>query len=604
LQFGIRGAGNNIAFMAENFVQARSQAGSFSAVLSGVFSALKGPAGIIVGIQALLALGPSIVSFFRDSEQEAKEFEKALKDAASGLLEFENEIAGIQIESLEQAREMVSTLEDREERLNRLSRLREKITSQDAQVLTDLDLAHEFIQDNTEAQLSLNEVARITTKLQTQTKETIDEKANAITKARKRAESMVTSREAALQVEKAYKNATEDTSEEIQTQGVNLQKVHEIQNEVIETQEDVDFSESLNIFQNVDQEFIRESLEQGIDTLYNVETALSRVKELRKNASGERLKQLNRLKDALESRKSELNSVGVEGQKAFNSIKEVQDAINNDEIETPKKAGKAISFLEDKLKNTKFESEDSREKIKRLLEILRELNGTAKKSGQELPKSFGGAFEELNGARIATEALTGAFQELGSAIGNQEPILKSFGAAAMNLLASIASQIGDILIAKGAALIASSIFGDVSAIGRGSALIGIGTALKATASAAKGVFGGGESSGGSPREDSNRRREFEGGGEGTIEGRRRGGAVGAGELYETHGLGNREFFVPNMDGAIMTQGQMRSTSQNRRREIRVTTENRLEGNINGPDMFELSTRLKNVRDFKEEFAAE
>jgi len=126
LQFGIRGAGNNIAFMAENFVQARNKAGSFSAVLSGVFSALKGPAGIIVGIQALLALGPSIVSFFQDSEQEAKDFSKALKDAASGLLEFENEIAGIQIENLEQAREMVSTLEDREERLNRLSRLRKR----------------------------------------------------------------------------------------------------------------------------------------------------------------------------------------------------------------------------------------------------------------------------------------------------------------------------------------------------------------------------------------------------------------------------------------------------------------------------------------------
>jgi hypothetical protein len=78
LQFGVRGASNNIAFMAENFAQMQQQAGGASAALSGVFAALKGPAGIILALQALLALAPTVIDFFSDTEKEAK-------DAADGV---------------------------------------------------------------------------------------------------------------------------------------------------------------------------------------------------------------------------------------------------------------------------------------------------------------------------------------------------------------------------------------------------------------------------------------------------------------------------------------------------------------------------------------
>ena len=41
--------------------------------------------------------------------------------------------------------------------------------------------------------------------------------------------------------------------------------------------------------------------------------------------------------------------------------------------------------------------------------------------------------------------------------------------------------------------------------------------------------------------------------------RQSGGPVQAGRLYETHGLGQREFFIPSTSGVIKTQPQMNAT---------------------------------------------
>jgi len=39
-----------------------------------------------------------------------------------------------------------------------------------------------------------------------------------------------------------------------------------------------------------------------------------------------------------------------------------------------------------------------------------------------------------------------------------------------------------------------------------------------------------------------------------------GGPVEGGRLYRTHGLGQREFFRPSMDGQIVTAGAMRAAA--------------------------------------------
>ncbi|WVM00224.1 hypothetical protein, partial [Salinibacter phage 4_8] len=76
-QFGLRGAANNIAFVAESFAELQRQSGGTRTAFQGLFAALKGPAGLILGLQALLALGPQIVDFFDSFIGGAEDAEKA-----------------------------------------------------------------------------------------------------------------------------------------------------------------------------------------------------------------------------------------------------------------------------------------------------------------------------------------------------------------------------------------------------------------------------------------------------------------------------------------------------------------------------------------------
>jgi len=164
--------------------------------------------------------------------------------------------------------------------------------------------------------------------------------------------------------------------------------------------------------------------------------------------------------------------------------------------------------------------------------------------------------DQLKG--IAGSAMQQAFMDLGTAIGEGEPIIESFGQAAKDILSQVASQIAQILIASGTGRLLS---GDPT----GAALIAAGVALQASAAALSASGGGGR---GARARGS--QRSLRGGGEAGINvpGRRSGGPVGAGGMYQTHGLGQREFFVPSMDGSIMTQGQM--ANQRQRVDVGVT----------------------------------
>jgi len=69
-------------------------------------------------------------------------------------------------------------------------------------------------------------------------------------------------------------------------------------------------------------------------------------------------------------------------------------------------------------------------------------------------------------------------------------------------------------------------------------------------------------------------------------GRRFGGSVQGGRLYETHGLGQREFFIPQVSGDVVTAGQMQGGSQ--RIDVRVS------GTLRG-DMGELVAEIDEQR---------
>jgi len=132
-QFGLRGVANNIAFTAEAFAELQRQSSSTTGAFRSLGSALTGPAGVILGLQAVLALGPQLASFFSSREQEAEALGDAYSSAAENLLSFQSDLSGFEVEGLEQAKEARDTLQDRvdlqEEQVSNLETLLEVRTA-------------------------------------------------------------------------------------------------------------------------------------------------------------------------------------------------------------------------------------------------------------------------------------------------------------------------------------------------------------------------------------------------------------------------------------------------------------------------------------------
>lgn len=541
LQFGIRGAGNNIAFMAENFLQASQQAGSFSSVLKGVVSGLTGPVGIIVGIQTLLALGPQIASWFSSRNEEASELEESLKGAADSMLQFEEEIAGFTVQNLEQAEEARDRLQERvdlqkqqRENLKRILEFRtnEAVSAESMQGITAQELAI------LEQRLGvLGDSAEEVRKAIQAKKDEIAATKTAV----KRAKDMVDSREAQKALEETLKDLGLDRAE---------------------------------------------NTEEEADQVERIETGLVEVEE--------------KLLD-FESRTFDTGLVTDALLGDAEDPSNVEQLMEEGFISTFEQADAAISTLQSQLQGTDLENQERIDNIRALIKELQRLKDETKDTGNEID-SFSDGLDNLDKQQAISQAITDNFVALGKAIGQGENAVKAFGQAALGVLQQVGTAMGKQLIAQGSALIASSLIpGQQGNAAAGAKLVAAGGALVAASSALGSIIGGSGGQGTGSNNRSNDPREVEGGGSVDIEGRRRGGPVGAGGLYETHGLGNREFFVPNMNGAIMTQGQMRSSSSKPKRTVEVVTENRLQGNINGPDLFELETRLSEVANFKTEF---
>jgi len=541
LRFGVRGAGNNIAFMAENFLQASQQAGSFTSVLKGVISGLTGPVGIIVGIQTLIALGPQIASWFSSRNEEASELEESLKGAADSMLQFEEEIAGFTVENLEQAEQARDNLQERVE----LQKQQRDNLKRILEFRTNEAVSAESMQGITAQELAiLEQRLGVLGDSAEEVREALQAKKDDITAtetAIKRAKDMVDSREAQKALEETLRDLGLDRAE---------------------------------------------NTEEEADQVERVETGLVEVEE----------KLLE-----FESRTFDTGLVTDALLGSAEDPSDIEQLMEEGFISTFEQADAAISTLQSQLQGTDLENQERIDNIQALIQELQRLKDEARDTGKEVD-SFSDGLDNLDRQQAISQAITDNFVALGQAIGQGENAVKAFGQAALGVLQQVGTAMGKQLIAQGSALIASSLIpGQQGNAAAGAKLVAAGGALVATSSALGSIIGGGQGSGRGSVDRRNQRRDVEGGGSVDIEGRRRGGRVGAGGLYETHGLGNREFFVPNMNGAIMTQGQMRSSSSRPKRTVEVVTENRLQGDINGPDLFELETRLSEVANFKTEF---
>ena len=111
--FGLSNIANQLPLISEQFTRLQDQAGGTGAALKSLGSSLTGPAGIIAGISLLLTFKDEIVAFFNDASDSAEEAASKFEDAASSLLSFQEDIAGFEVETLAQARQVRDTLQSR-----------------------------------------------------------------------------------------------------------------------------------------------------------------------------------------------------------------------------------------------------------------------------------------------------------------------------------------------------------------------------------------------------------------------------------------------------------------------------------------------------------
>lgn len=478
VQFGLAGAANNIAFVAESFTELQAQAGGTRGALQGIFTALKGPAGVILGLQALLALGPQIASWFSSREGEAEALGEAYSSAAEDLLSFGEDVEGFEIEGLEQAEEARDTLQERVE-----------AQRQELNVLEEI----QAVREGTGA-----DVAQMTREERRQ----------------------VLAKQEQFGLEEATKE--------------------EVRQAVQEQRKQVQASESA-----VEQ---AEALVRERKAALQVERALSETDVSREDGPSPQ--------EQIES------AVG-----ALQTLNEV--------------SGASPSFSFEGL--DEFLKGNAEKQARRMQEELKALRAQMGKTEQQA-LNLGPALEQGLADSIASTA---------QAVGQG----KSVANALLNTLASLAQQVGKMMIQFGTAALGlrNLISNPALAIAAGASLVALGAAAKqAIGSEIDSATSGGGAPGGAGSE-----RTAESGGEIGAEvdapGRRRGGPVRAGQLYQTHGLGQREFFRPATDGQIVTAGGARAAAGGSGGGAqRVETAHEVSVEVNDPNLFDLRQQLNEL----------
>jgi len=497
VQFGMAGAANNIAFVAESFAEMQQQAGGARAALSGVFAALKGPAGIILGLQALLALGPQIADFFQswiEGAEETTEKQKELKEETRGTVEaFLDRLRDDPKQAAAAIDVLTTAIDELEQQTAEAFRQGAtdsiKDTSDTLKTLrATLEAVRGRSQETEEAFLALTELG-----IPPQTAEKLIDIANASSEAEEETRDLVSASELLQRA---------------------VRQMSSLPDDALVPQNIPDLNQELNL-------------------------------------------------PALAS-----------------DLQDVQDLLGAGMLNSVGSVTAALGSL-DRMFN-QATSDQKRRQIEELRQVLRgmredmsDLEQKTVQVGQMLEGFLASAVDELTTALIEGENPMIAFAQL---------------------IGQLFQRMGKAFIAAGVAQRSIGVPG--AAIASGAALVTAGAAIQSIAG------GVGSGSSGSPRRGGSTTgsgNSLATGGEVErgldVPGRRRGGPVRGGQVYRTHGLGNREFFVPNTDGEIMTQGALNATAPTRSpssQRVNVQTENNLNVDVSEPDLFELRAQLNEI----------
>lgn len=432
LQFGLIGVGNNIGFMAEQFANVRQQAGGTRAAFGALAGSLTGVGGLILGLQALIALGPSIIDFFSGAEDGAKEAQEALEGLAESLIGIQG-LGDVELQPLSAERAgQVATALERERGI--------------AQALVD-DL--QALQDALRAVESGEGAGRA----------------------------------GARDVRAAER--VRRLREELQLQGASRQEIDRI---LDREQQRLRFADAaLSQVQaqadelSQQERFTRFLEEFGLERVQNEEDAAEAMEQQAMNlqAIGSAMEQLQGF-DLPGVEPDRLSGVaGV--------LQEVQRVLSQGTTQPLSNVEGALSSLQASLQ--RVGSQEARAAIQALIDDMQGLRDEMRGVGtdsQEVNRSL----SNLQG--IVSGALSGGFKQLGQAIGEGQSAMQAFGQAAASIISSIASAIGQQLISIGTALVASAILpGQQGNAAAGAAYIAAGGTLLAASGALSSIGGGG-----------------------------------------------------------------------------------------------------------------
>lgn len=525
-QFGLRGAANNIAFVAESFAELQRQSGGTRTAFQGLFAALKGPAGLILGLQALLALGPQIVDFFDSFIGGAEDAEKAserLNDALDEVFDFQD--ADLQ---------EIDTAIGKTRR--RLRQLREEVELGPGALTADEIFPSDPAGQIQTAIETLDELDSQDVSILPGS-ENIQEVVRSVEAVENPAEN---ARRALVAVLRDFRERSPQALDEIDNLEAGLEKLRKRRKEVATE------VEARNALSRAGVTLLEEEEQAAEESAEGFELATQAVE-----ATNEAIRQQPELK-------SPLPTDLTEGEQAIADVREEIEMVNA--MPFLNQAAKGERRVQAVVRGIREAQAAGREFSENEIQMIINALGLAGDEAEAVRRKLEGTAETATGVfenmeEVVGGALASGFRELGAAIGEGQKAMQAFGKAAASILSQIGQAIGKQLIAQGTAMVAAGNPTGAAYIAAGGTIIAASAALS---SLAGGASGGGESASASSGTSE------EGGGEVGAEvdapGRRQGGPVEGGRLYRTHGLGQREFFRPSMDGQIVTAGGMRAAA--------------------------------------------
>ncbi|WVM00398.1 hypothetical protein [Salinibacter phage 7_10] len=523
-QFGLRGAANNIAFVAESFAELQRQSGGTRTAFQGLFAALKGPAGLILGLQALLALGPQIVDFFDSfigGAEDAEEASERLNDALDDVFDFQD----ADLEEIDAA------IEKTEQRLNELRLGPGALAAEQvfpANPVEQIQTAIETLDELDSQDVSILPGS-----------ENIQEIVRSVEAVENPAEN---ARRALVAVLRDFRERSPQALDEIDNLEAGLQRLQKRRKEVATE------VEARNALSRAGVTLLEEEEQAAEESAEGFELATQAVE-----ATNEAIRQQPELK-------SPLPTDLTEGEQAIADVREEIEMVNA--MPFLNQAAKGERRVQAVVRGIREAQAAGREFSENEINMIINALGLAGDEAEAVRRKLEGTAETATGVfenmeEVVGGALASSFRELGAAIGEGQKAMQAFGKAAASILSQIGQAIGKQLIAQGTAMVAAGNPTGAAYIAAGGTIIAASGALS---SIAGGSAGGASRDGGdrAPAQTEERGAELQS--QVDVPGRRMGGPVEGGRLYRTHGLGQREFFRPSMDGQIVTAGAMRAAA--------------------------------------------